>query len=437
MASPTILDLIEKKKSGLALSEPDIGFWIEGLTSGSIPDYQTAALLMAIRLKGMSFEETLALTMAMLSSGERLRFSGFPVLADKHSTGGVGDKVTLVLAPLVAACGVPVTMLSGRGLGFSGGTIDKLESLEGVSCRQPAERMQAMLESFGWANAQASERIVPADRILYAMRDVTGTVDSIPLITASILSKKLAGGANNLCLDVKCGRSAFMSELPAAKKLASYLKKIAAMGGLKVTGLITRMDEPLGCAVGNYVELVEAVAYLKQAPDTPLMALILELAVKMLIQVGAERKRETALERLSEKLASGQALEKLTAYLAFNGAKPDALDRLLTQTFGDLGPVAISAEASGRVCAVDGRALGRFLTELGAGRQKQEDKIDPMAGALLKKQVGDSVAKGEPLVWLFGQRARAAGLSSGAAINRCFRVDREAVKPEPLVIEAF
>ena len=408
MSSFSMQALIEQKKFGRALSREEIESWVSGVVSGEVPHYQTAALLMAIRLKGMDFEETLALTTAMTESGDRLRFNGHPILADKHSTGGVGDKVTLILAPLLAAVGVPVTMLSGRGLGFTGGTIDKFESLPSVSCNQDNAAMQKMLDTFGWANAQASERIAPADRLLYGLRDVTGTVDSIPLITASILSKKMAGGATHLCLDVKCGASAFMPDLAQAKELAENLKTIGEMGGLAIQGLISHMEEPLGHAIGNYLELLESVHYLKEEQKTPLMELVFALGAKMMVQTGFAKSPTEAMAALRQVLASGAGLDKLTDYLTFCGGDQKKIEELKALNFEDLPRIAVPATKSGVVARIHGRGMGELAVQLGAGRKKHDDVIDPIAGILLNKQVGDQVEKGEPLAWLFGEKAQHA-----------------------------
>jgi len=430
MSALNMVKLIEKKKTGQELSGLEIEAWIQGVTNGSVPDYQSAALLMAIRLKGMNFDETLALTNAMTHSGDSLQFSQ-KVLADKHSTGGIGDKVTIVLAPLMAACGVPVTMLSGRGLGFTGGTIDKFEALSGVSCEVDNVQMQAMIDRFGWANAQASERIAPADRVLYALRDVTGTVDSIPLITASILSKKLAGGASHLCLDVKCGQSAFMTDLKEARDLANNLKKIGTMGGLEIKCLITRMEEPLGHAVGNYLELLESVHYLGKNIDTPLMTLILTLGETMLTQTGLASGKTQAREMMKKALANGSALDKLRDYLSFTGARDQDIDLLFQQEFDQFPRRAIMANKAGYVSGVNGRGLGELLVGLGAGRRKHDDTIDPMAGVLLARHLGDTVEEGDVLAWVYGHQKEGSDLEE--QMNHIYRVQSEPV-PVPNII---
>ncbi len=429
--------LIEKKKRELALSKSEIESWIRALVAGRIPDYQSAALLMAICLKGMDFDETLALTEAMVASGDRLAFPGYATLGDKHSTGGVGDKVSLILAPMLAAAGLPVTMLSGRGLGHTGGTIDKFESLPGVSCNLDQRQMKEMLDRVGWTNACASQNIVPADRILYALRDVTATVDSIPLITASILSKKIAGGATHLCLDVKCGSGAFMRTKQRAMALSENLRIIGNRSGMAVFGLISRMDEPLGHAVGNYLELLEAVAYLREPHDTPLMRLVYALGVKLLLKTGVEKTAQNAEQRMRATIQKGAALEKLLDYLRFAGADAAALDRLPRQGFDDLPRRPVLSGRAGEVRALDGYGLGTYLIELGAGRRSRKDRLDYMAGVYLAKHVGDRVEKGDVLAWVYGERGIDGGDAVSERIDGFFSLDASSKPPKPLILHEF
>lgn len=433
----SILALIEKKKRCQRLTEGEIRQWIQGLVNQEVPDYQTAALLMAIRLNGMDFDEISALTRAMTESGERLQFPGYPHVLDKHSTGGVGDKVTLVLAPLMASMGAPVAMLSGRGLGFSGGTIDKFEALEGVRCEHDAQTMQRMLKQVGWANAQASNKIAPADKILYNLRGVTGTVDSLPLITASIMSKKLAGGATHLCLDVKCGQGAFMPGLEEARNLAQSLKRVGESGGLVLSGLISRMDEPLGRAVGNYVELLESVIYLKTRPDTPLMQLIESLASRMLQMADMACDDSQARNLIENAFKHHRPLDKLVAYLEFSGAKPSALQELLDDDFQHHPRVAVTSERTGVVQAIDSRRLAFLGMDLGAGRKTQDDVIDPMAGFYLEASVGEAVSAGEPLLWAYGQMAQTMSDSMRADMAACFQLTDEETRPKPIILDVF
>lgn len=437
MTSFDLLSMIEKKKHGKALTEQEIRSWISNLVREEVPDYQTAALLMAIRLKGMNFDETLWLTQAMVESGDRLSFTGYEVLCDKHSTGGIGDKVTLILAPILAACGLPVTMLSGRALGFSGGTIDKFESLKGVGCMRNAKEMQAMLDQVGWANAQATRSIAPADRILYAMRDVTGTVDSIPLITASILSKKLAGGATHLCLDVKAGSGAFMADEAAATELAENLHRIGEMGGLTVSGVVTRMNEPLGHAVGNYLELMESVAYLRQEAQTPLMELVYNLGAAMLRDGNLAQDDAEARKAMAATIADGSALEKLLAYLRFNGGEPEAIEDLLKANFEDFDRVAIRAPRDGYISAMAGREIGFLAVDLGGGRKRADDIIDPIAGFLFNKHLGAQVKQGDVLVWAYGAKAATMGPEFEARLLDALELSQEPPAKAELILSRF
>jgi len=399
-----MIKLIEAKKQGRILSQAEIEMWINGAVSGDIPDYQSAALLMAIRLNGMNAEETGYLTMAMLESGDRIEFPGYSKVIDKHSTGGVGDKVTIILAPLMAACGVPVAMLSGRGLGFSGGTIDKFESIIGVNCSFEIQKMQSTLDQIGWTNSMPTESLVPADRLLYGLRDVTATVDSIPLITASIMSKKIAGGATDLCLDVKCGPAAFMRSYDQAEILYQSLKRVGERCHVNVKGLISRMDEPLGCAVGNYIEMIESVAMLKKKHDTPLMGLVEDLGILMLTMYQPAMSFSQARALLTSRIEDGSALSKLYAYLDICGADDSAIMRLDSIDYTELSFQTVKAEKSGAISSISGKQVAEVARDLGAGRKKMTDLIDPNAGVLLRKTVGDSVQSGEDLAYLFGDR---------------------------------
>jgi len=435
MGALNLVPIIEKKKCRQRLSDSEIQFWIESLVAGQIPDYQSAALLMAIRLNGMDFDETAALTRAMADSGDRLSFPDYPVLVDKHSTGGIGDKVTIILAPILAACGLPVTMLSGRGLGFSGGTIDKFESLTGVSCNVSGARMRAMLDRCGWANAQASDRIAPADRVLYGLRDVTATVDSIPLITASILSKKIAGGAGYLTMDVKCGASAFMQDEAMARELAENLRTIGGLGGLSVRGVISRMEEPLGRAVGNYLELLESVTYLRVPPDEPLMELVLVLGEIMLEQGGIT---DNCRERMLQKLADGTALQRLVDYLRFSGAEEAALEGLLADSFANHPRFPLLADRSGVVTAIAGRQVGFLLVDWGAGRRVVTDRLDPLAGVVLEKQVGERVEAGDVLAWIYGTRPHSDPEDAKNKLRACFSLGESGgSESRPIILHSF
>ena len=389
----TVLDAIETKKSGGELSEDLIREVVAGYTEDEIPDYQMSALLMAIFLQGMSYEETLALTDAMATSGEHYSFSE---CVDKHSTGGIGDKVSLVALPVVAACGAPVAKLSGRGLGQTGGTIDKLESIPGFTCDLSERRFRRQVEEVGLAIVEAGG-LAPADKAIYALRDTTGTVDSLPLIGSSIVSKKVATGAGHLIYDVKRGSGAFMKTTDEARNLAELLVRLSESLGIRASALITDMEEPLGSAVGNALEIRESVRFLKneKVPED-LSALARRVAVRLLYLKNIEDP-EKAVENA---LSSGAAYEKFMEFVAAQGGDPGTLEDLPVS--GDVREV-ISPQA-GYVAAFDALGVGRAALSLGAGREKKSDTIDSGAGVEVRVKVGDSVEAGETVALLYGVR---------------------------------
>ncbi|HJV90526.1 MAG TPA: thymidine phosphorylase [Holophagaceae bacterium] len=397
-------DLIHAKKRGEALSEAQIRFWVDGVVQGSIPDEQSASMLMAICWRGMTTEETLALTLAMRDSGKVMDLSSIPgVKVDKHSTGGVGDKTTLILGPLVAACGVPCAMFSGRGLGHTGGTVDKFAAVPGLRVELSDADFLKSLRETGFANSAQTPDLVPADRRLYALRDVTATVESIPLITASIMSKKLAGGCGALVLDVKCGSAAFMSNLEEARGLARSLVSVGKAYGMRVKALITRMEEPLGRTIGNALEVRECIEILQgRHAHGDLARMSLRLAAEMVVLGGRARDLAMAEALVSEALTSGRALEVLRAFIALHGGDAqvvEAPERLPQAPFRRV----VRAASAGTVVAMDGRELGLAAMELGAGRRSQQDVIDPAVGLELEVAVGAHVAPGAPLATLHGR----------------------------------
>lgn len=430
-----MLSLIETKKLGRELSQSEIEFWIKGAVSGEIPNYQTAAILMAIRLNGMTPVETSHLTMAMLESGGKIHFSGYERIFDKHSTGGVGDKVTLVLAPLLAACGLPVAMLSGRGLGFSGGTIDKFEAIKGVNCSLTQEQMKKNLDTLGWTNSMPTQDLVPADRLLYGLRDVTATVDSIPLITASIMSKKLAGGATDLCLDVKCGSSAFMQDLVQAKSLYHSLKENGERCGLRIKGVISRMDEPLGKAVGNYLEMIESVSLLRTLQQNPLMDLIFDLGKIMIRMDRPDCSPEKAQDLMEQHILDGSALQKLFDYLGACGATDQSMTQLDQATYDQFPYSAIMAKRTGVVTKISGRKIAEAARDLGAGRKRSDDQIDPLAGILIEAPIGSKVNIGDPLALVFSSSDVNSKLASIMDAFEIQDVSDVSSLPGPLTIQ--
>ncbi len=426
--------IIARKRDGHALSAPEIQAFVRGAVDGSWADYQLSALLMAICLRGLNAEETALYTTAMTSSGAVADLSGIPgIKVDKHSTGGVGDKVSLVLAPWVAACGVPVPMISGRGLGHSGGTLDKLEAIPGFRTGLSLAEYRDQVARVGCALIGQTPELAPADRRLYALRDVTATVASIPLICGSILSKKLAAGIDALVLDVKFGHGAFMPDLAAARELATTLVRVGCAAGKQVRALLTRMDAPLGRAVGNALEVVEAVAALRGAGPADLMEVTRALGVEMLLLGGAAATPAEADARLGTALASGDALAKFREVVAAQGGDPRVVD--------DPGrlPVArslepVSAPRAGFVTAVDARAVAFAALRLGAGRARAEDAVDPAVGVAGLVPVGEAVAVGQPLAWLHANDP--AGLPEARALLAgAFTVGDSPVPPPPLIAD--
>ncbi len=395
-------DLIYTKKLGGALSPEQIAFWVAGAADGSIPDEQSAALLMAICWQGMGTEEALALTLAMRDSGKRLDLSSVPgTKVDKHSTGGVGDKTTLILGPIVAACGVPCPMFSGRGLGHTGGTVDKFAAIPGLKVELTEAEFLRSLAETGFANSAQTSDIAPADKKLYALRDITATVESIPLITASIMSKKLAGGADALVLDVKCGPTAFMKTLTDARTLAQSMVDVGTAHGMQIRALITRMDAPLGWAIGNALEVMESVEILRgEHGDSELAQMSFRLAAEMLIMGGAAKDLLEAEARVQKVIQDGSALETLRRFVALNGGDARALDDFSRLPQG--GKVTeIKAPRSGTIAAMDGRALGLLAMDLGAGRRNRDDVLDLGVGIRILAGVGKHVEKGDPILRIY------------------------------------
>ena len=388
-----VLEAIETKKRGGELAEGDIRDVVAGFTEGSVPDYQMAALLMAVFIQGMTYEETLALTRAMAGSGETY---AFPDCVDKHSTGGVGDKVSLTSLPIAAACGAPVAKLSGRGLGTTGGTIDKLESIPGFSVALSEERFRRQVEEVGLAIIEAGD-LAPADKAIYALRDTTGTVDSLPLIGSSIVSKKAATGAGHLLYDVKRGSGAFMKTPDEARGLARLLVRLSESMNIRASALITNMDTPLGGAVGNALEVRESVRFLRGDPVPEDLAQEARLVAVKLLELKGEKSTHEPVERA---ISSGAAYEKLERFARAQGAGPEALENLPTS-----GTVhEIQAPRDGYVTGLAALGVGRAALALGAGRKKKTDKIDPAAGVELLAKPGDRVEAGDPIARLHGER---------------------------------
>jgi pyrimidine-nucleoside phosphorylase len=424
--------LIERKRNGGRISPAEWRSLMKHYAAGEVPDYQMAALAMAIFFVGLDREEIGALTDAMLASGATLDLSHLPVgRVDKHSTGGVGDKVSLVLAPLVAACGVTVPMMSGRGLGHTGGTLDKLESIPGFRTDLPLERATRQLEAMGCALIGQTSEIAPADRKLYALRDATATVESIPLISASIMSKKLAEGLTGLVLDVKYGSGAFLPELDRGLTLARTMIDLGTDRGCPVVALLTAMDRPLGRACGNALEVEESIAALRGEGPADLMDVTYALGAEMLVLGGAAATRNEARRRMEVAISSGRAARKFQEIIEAQGGNPAVVD--------DPGLLPQAAECElfvasrdGVVAQVEPRAIGRGITALGGGRTKVEDSVDPSVGFVVTARPGDVVRAGEPLATIFARDA--AGVAAGrAALNEAIRLADDADPPLPLI----
>jgi len=394
MADYSVYELLNKKRRGGPLDTREIEFFVDGFTRGSIPDYQMSALLMAIAINGMVAEEMATLTQAMLKSGEQWHLrDSYDFIADKHSTGGVGDKVSLVLSPWVAACGVQIGMLSGRGLGHTGGTLDKLEAIPGFNARLSRAEFERCVADAGCVISTSTEGIAPADKKIYALRDVTGTVESLPLITASIMSKKLAMGASSLILDVKTGSGAFMRIYQDSKALAQSLIAAAAGSGTKVEALITDMDRPLGIAAGNANEIVETIECLKGRGPADVMDVTRAQAERVLVM--SRRFDETSANRaLEEAITSGAALEQCRKWIAAQGGDANVVDdySLLAQP---RETVEVKAPQSGFITFMDTYQAGMFTVDLGAGRKKADDQIDYAAGVMFDRRTGDEVRAGD------------------------------------------
>jgi pyrimidine-nucleoside phosphorylase len=427
-------DLIAAKRDGHELSGEQIRWLVQGFSSGDIADYQVTAWLMAVYFQGMSPRETADLTRAMVDSGQHLDLTKVaPFVVDKHSTGGVGDKTTLVVGPLVAAAGVPVGKMSGRGLGFSGGTIDKLESIKGFRTELSVDEFVAAIERVGLVVASQTGDLAPADGRLYALRDVTATVESIPLIASSIMSKKIAAGANAVVLDVKVGRGAFMKSVEEARALAIAMRDIGSDVGLKVRAVLTDMDQPLGFAVGNALEVAEAVETLKGNGPEDLLEVALTLGSHLLVMAGEATTPEQGVDQLKNALAEGKALEKFRQFVLNQGGDPAFIHDL---TLLPQAPFHfdVPAQSSGYVTSVDAEALGRASVEIGAGRQVKGAAIDHSVGFTLHKKPGDPVKQGDVLVTIHAANHEAVA-AVVAAIEAAFVIGESQPVLPPTILE--
>ncbi len=425
-------DIIVKKRDGEKLSAQEIKFVVDGYTRGDIPDYQMAALMMAILLRGMDREETLELTMAMRDSGETLDLSAIKgVKADKHSTGGVGDKTSLILCPMVAAQGVKIAKMSGRGLGHTGGTIDKLESFPGFKTDISEEKFIENVNKYGIAIAGQTADLDPADKKMYALRDVTGTVPSIPLIVSSIMSKKLAAGADVIVLDVKLGSGSFMKTAEDAVELAENLTAVGKLAGKKTVAVITDMDEPLGNAVGNALEVREAIEVLRGEKKGEMLELCLTLGACILTEAGIAENDDAARRMLEKGIEDGSALNKLAQLIEAQGGDSRAVfdTSLLPQAAVQLEAVSESSGYVKHICADE---VGLVSMHLGGGRATKDSVIDLSVGLVLKKKVGDRVEAGESLATIHAQSLSAAQ-KAAEMLKSCYSIAPEPVEKPPFI----
>jgi pyrimidine-nucleoside phosphorylase len=426
--------LIQRKRDGEELAPDEIEFLVNGYTSGEIPDYQMSSFLMAVFFSGMSDREVSRLTECMLRSGDTVDLSGIPgVKVDKHSTGGVGDKTSFIVAPLAAAAGVVVPMMSGRALGHTGGTLDKLESIPGFRTDLSAEEFQKQLAELGLCFIGQTDHLVPADRKLYALRDVTATVESIPLISSSIMSKKLAEGLDALILDVKVGSGAFMKKQVDARRLAQTMVGIGRRMDKKVQALITDMNQPLGYAVGNALEIMEASQTLQNAGPADLTKLCLELAARM-IHVGKKSPTLDEARRIAEKhLVDGSAYKKFKQVVAAQGGNPQALDKfeLLPNA---TGMREINSPRAGYVSSIDAEDIGVASNMIGAGRDKKEDAIDPAVGIILEVKTGEKVDAGSVLCRLYYTKDDRVD-EAADMVEDAFRISSQKPDERELILE--
>ena len=428
--------LIERKRDGAALEPAEIEALVHGYTADEVPDYQMAAFAMAVFFRGMTPGETAALTQAMMRSGEVLAFDDEPrPTADKHSTGGIGDKISLVLAPLAAAAGLAVPMISGRGLGLTGGTLDKLESIPGFRVQLNVADFKRIVREVGCCMIGQTETLAPADRKLYALRDVTGTVPSIPLITASIMSKKLAEGAATLVFDVKCGRGAFMRTRDNARSLAASLIRTGAALDRRMAALITDMDRPLGATIGNALEVKEAIEVLRGNGPQVVRHLTLELTAHMAVRSGLEPSLARARQTLGRLLDTGHAMERFARMVAAQNGDARCLDDLSRLPSAPV-QLAVPAPADGFVADIDPEALGRIVLELGAGRRLATDAIDPSTGIGDLVETGRHVGAGEPLCRIHARNAEEAARAAAKVLTAITLAEQPSAET-PLILETL
>jgi len=424
-------DLILKKRDGMVFDKEEIDYFVQGYTYGKIPDYQVSALLMAIFFQGLNEDETFFLTQSMAESGEKIDLSDIPgIKVDKHSTGGVGDKTTLVLAPLVASCGIPVAKMSGRGLGHTGGTIDKLESIPGINVDLSIQKFIANVKKIGISISGQTGNLAPADKKFYALRDVTATVDNISLIASSIMSKKIAAGADAFVLDVKTGSGAFLKNIEDSIKLGRLMVDIGSKFNKQTIAIITDMDQPLGYAIGNSLEVEEAINTLKGNGPEDLTNLCMELGACMLLLAEKTENISEAKRVLRKKLENREAYYKFLEMVEYQGGDTEAIEKMQL-------PKAqikheIIADSSGYISKMKADDIGRASMILGAGRQKKNDTIDLAAGVLLNKKVGDKINKGDVIAWIYTNRQDAV-LEARDILRKAIHIEEAPSDERPLI----
>ena len=429
-----IVDLIIKKRDGGKLTKEEIEFFIKGVTDSSIPDYQVSAMLMAIFFQNLDNEETSELTMAMAHSGGTFDLSSVEgIKVDKHSTGGVADTTTLILAPLVASCGVPVIKMSGRGLGFSGGTLDKLESIPGFKIDVTEKQALEYAKTSGIVLMSQTDNLTPADKKLYALRDVTGTVDNLALISGSIMSKKIAAGADAIVLDVKCGSGAFMKDYPSAVKLAKTMAEIGKSVGRNVTAVISSMDQPLGMNIGNSLEVIEAIEVLKGNVKGDLLDVALTLGAYMLIGAKKVNSVEEGISMLTENINNGKGLAKFRELLIQQHGNPDIIEdySLLPLSRAKL---EVKADSNGYIYSMNTAEIGRSSLETGAGRASKTDSIDFGSGIIMKVRIGDTVSKGDVIAEIYSATEEKC-ISAGKYLKDAIEIKAEKPEQPKLILD--
>lgn len=430
-----IQEIIAKKRDKQELSKEEIEYFVTNYTNGTIPDYQAAALMMAIYINGMNEEETTNLTLAMAHSGDILDLSEFGVVVDKHSTGGIGDKVTLILAPIIASLGIPVAKMSGRGLGYTGGTIDKLEAIPGYCTNITIEEFRKNVGEIGISLMGQTLNLAPADKKLYALRDTIAATESIPLISSSIMSKKIAAGANKIVLDVTCGSGAFMKDLSQAVKLAETMKRIGELAQKETVCVITSMEEPLGEAVGNSLEVAEAIRALQGNMAEDVREVVLTLGAYMLMLVGKGNDIEGNKRKMIRQVQNGEALKKLKELIQIQGGDISYIEN------ADLLPkakyiVPLVATKCGYIRSLDAKNVGKISMHLGAGRETKEDAIDPAVGVVLKKKIGDYVEENEVLAYIHAN-GEEKGKEAVKLLETCYEIVKERIEKKSSILKVL